>query len=311
MKIIGIDVRHCKTSGLDSRVFESSLNYLMANLSDAGYQVRLIDEINYNSLRDLDALIIGRITNDSVDFSEDEIKAIVEWFRQGGKLLWICADSQDSFTFNSDKANVILEAISSHFRFDHVIIGDLENYIDVNYMVIANRSVNGFNVNGTIGKIADDVNYVLFNRPVIIDGYKDGSYVRVEDVLGDHVYWICRTGPNGVIIDYYNIGSLAYPSGYVGRLYLAVAEEIPVTSDLFTIVYSKVIVTSGSLLGNLTIMSEKIDGLNLQGPTFVKNSFRWGLEIKAEPNVTGYIIVGVITIISVIGIAAHAARRKI
>jgi hypothetical protein len=190
-------------------------------------------------------------------------------------------------------------------------VEDPENNAGAAYRVVANRTVGGINDAGKAAEITKGVDTVLFHGPTGIAGYKDGKFVNVEDVIdGENIFWLCRTGPKGTVVSHDGVAPEAYNIGYTGRLYLAVAEEIPVASDLFTIVYSKVVATGESIIGDRNIINSEYHGVKLQGPTFIVNVFEWGTEIRAEPNMTGYAIIGVIVIIVIIAVAAFALRKR-
>lgn len=319
VKKVGIDVTPGRVKDLESELGQKLLNWLVDNLTAAGYDVVLIEEITPDALEGLDALVIGKIYNEDRGFSSAELDAIANWFREGGKFIWVGADNDytepylnpEDTSFKSKEPNKILEAIGSHLRIDHMSVEDPENNAGAAYIVVANRTVGGINGAGKAAEITKGVDIVLFYGPAGIAGYKDGKFVNIEDVIdGENIFWLCRTGPKGTVVSYDGVAPEAYNIGYTGRLYLAVAEEIPVASDLFTIVYSKVIVTGESIIGDKNIITSQYRGIKLQGPTFIINVFKWGTEIRVEPNVTGYIIIGIIVIIVVIAVVTFTLRRQ-
>ncbi len=317
-KKIGIDLTPGRVKDIDNKWSQKLLNYLEGNLTEAGYQVVELTEITASTLKDLDALVIGKMYNETSGFSSSEIQAIADWFKQGGKFLWVGADSDytepylnpEDTSFKAKEPNRVLEAIGSRIRIDYMSVEDPENNAGAAYRVVANRSVGGINTEGKAAAITSGVDRILFHGPAGLAGVSDGTFVPIEQVFDDNLFWLARTGPNGVVASHDAVVPQAYEVGETGRFYLAAAEEIPVSSDLFTIVYSKVIVTSESLLGDRNVFNVEYHDIELQGPEFVMNVFEWGLEIKAEPNMTGYAIIGVIVIIVIVGIAAFALRRK-
>lgn len=317
-KKIGLDLTPGRVKDIDNKWSQKLLNYLKGNLTAAGYEVVELSEITPSTLKGLDALVIGKMYNESSGFKSSEIQAIADWFKQGGKFLWVGADSDytepylnpEDTSFKAKEPNKVLEAIGSRLRIDYMSVEDPENNAGAAYRVVANRSAGGINSAGKAADITSGVDRVLFHGPTALAGVSDGTFVPVQNVFDDNLFWLAATGENGVVVSHDAVDPQAYDVGETGRFYLAVAEEIPVSSDLFTIVYSKVVATGESLLGDRNVFNTEYHGIGFQGPTFTLNLFEWGLEIKAEPNMTGYAIIGVIVIIVIVGIAAFALRRK-
>jgi hypothetical protein len=317
-KRIGIDVTPGRVKDIDSKWGQRLLNWLEGNLTAQGYIVVELTQITPDTLRDLDALVIGKMYNEQSGFSQAEVDAIAEWFKQGGKFLWVGADSDytepylnpEDTSFKSKEPNKILAAIGSSIRIDHMSVEDPENNAGAGYRVVANRSAGGINDSGKAAAITQGVDRILFHGPAGLAGYKDGQFVPFEDVLDSNVFWLARTGPKGTVVSHDGVLPEAYEVGYEGRLYLAAAEEIEVYRDLFTVKYSKVVVTSESLTGDRNVFNTQYHGISLQGPTFVLNVFKWGLAERTEANMTGYIILAVVVVVIIVAIAYVLTRKK-
>ncbi len=317
-KKVGIDLTPGRVKDIDNEWSQKLLHSLEGNLTQAGYEVVELTEITPATLADLDALIIGKMYNEQSGFSQAEVQAIAEWFKQGGKFLWMGADSDytepylnpEDTSFKAKEPNKILEAIGSSLRIDYMSVEDPDNNAGASYRVVANRSAGGINSDGKAASLTAGVDRILFHGPTGIVGFKDGKFVPTEEVFSNDVFWVARTGEKGTVVSNDGVDPQAYDVGYVGRLYLAVAEEIPVSSDLFTVKYSKVIVTGESLTGDRNIFNSEYHGITLQGPKFTMNVFAWGMTVRTESNMTGYVIVGVVIMVVIAAIALYITKKK-
>ncbi len=317
-KKIGIDLTPGRVKDIDNKWSQKLLRELEGNLSAAGWEVVELTEITPETLADLDALVIGKMYNEQSGFSDAEVQAIAEWFKQGGKFLWVGADSDytepylnpEDTSFKSKEPNKILAAIGSHLRIDHMSVEDPENNAGAAYRVVATRAAGGINDQGPAAEITKGVDRILFHGPAGLAGYKDGKFVPIEQVFNEHIFWLARTGPQGTVVSHDGVDPEAYSVGDTGRFYLAAAEVIQVYSDLFTIKYSKVIATGESLIGDRNIFNSEYHGVSLDGPTFTMNVFRWGLTEKTETNLTGYAIIGAVIVVIIIVLAVLFLRKK-
>ncbi len=317
-KKIGIDLTPGRVKDIDNKYSQKLLHDLEGNLSAHGWEVVELDEITPSTLAGLDALVIGKLYNEQSGFSDAEVKAIADWFKQGGKFLWVGADSDytepylnpEDTSFKSKEPDKILEAIGSHIRVDHMSIEDPDNNAGAAYRVVANRSAGGINDQGEAAEITKGVDRVLFHGPAGLAGFKDGKFVPIEEVFNEHLFWLCRTGPHGTVVSHDGVDPEAYTVGDTGRFYLAAVEVIQTSSDLFTVKYSKVIVTAESLIGDRNIFNSEYHGISLDGPTFTMNVFEWGLTEKTETNMTGYAIIGVVVVVIIIIAAVLLLRKK-
>lgn len=314
VKVVAIDVSPKRCAGIDTPEGKASLRHLVSNLTKAGYKVRLIEEISAKTLRDVDVLILGRAAGPG-SLRPEEVRAIAQWFRQGGKLLWLGADGdarragEEDATYRADEPNKVLEAIGSHIRVDYCTVEDFGSYVENADYVLVTRVESGLNEEGEAAEITKGVDRLLFRSPACLIGCMDGRLVAPEEAIEAGAMWLCRTGDHGTVVDMDGVKPVVYEVGYKGRLYLAMAEEIPVVSDLFTIVYSKVVVTGEAVVGGESIAIDSYGGVSLDGMRFAMNVVKWGLKVKAEPNMTGYVIISVIVIIVMAGMATYALRR--
>ena len=110
-----------------------------------GWQVVELSEITSETLAGVDALIIGKLRDETGAFTPEEIEAIQEWFFTGGKFLWVGADSDyvepylrpEDTSFKSGEPNKILAAIGSHLRLDYGSLEDPLSNAGADYRVVS------------------------------------------------------------------------------------------------------------------------------------------------------------------------------
>ncbi|MEM2996821.1 MAG: hypothetical protein QXK52_04860, partial [Candidatus Bathyarchaeia archaeon] len=78
--VVAVDLSHGES--------DKYLSFITGNITFVEW--RTITEFNAASLSGVKLLIIGQPT---VAFTPDEISALKSWFLEGGKALWVAADS--------------------------------------------------------------------------------------------------------------------------------------------------------------------------------------------------------------------------
>ena len=308
-KVVAIDLTPGRVKDTESEPAQILLNYLIGNLTAAGYEVRKLTEITPETLKGVDALIIGKLRDYNSVFSDAEIAAIASWFKEGGKFLWVGADSDwvepylnpEDTSFKSDEPNRILEAIGSSLRFEAASLEDPIQNAGAAYRVVSYEA----NTAGFAGEITKNAFPVLFHGPSFIIGFKNGKYVPFSEVESDKCVWLYRSSPEGTVVSHDGVDPRAHAIGETGQFVEAAAEIISVGAFK---PYSKVIATGESLLGDRNIMCTLYHGVELKGPTFVLNAFRWGLRV--EKPMTIYYIVAALIIVIIVVVAVVVTRRR-
>ncbi len=283
------------------------------NLTQAGYRViEITDGITPEKLQGVDALVVPKLYNAQSVYSNAEIRAIADWFKEGDKFLWIGADSDwvedylkdTGCGFKTVNPNKILEAVGSHLRLDPCSIEDPETNAGAPYRVVSNHT----NKQPWASEITQGVTQVLFHGPTHVIGYKDGQYVPLDQVLGDNLMWLFETTPGkGVVVDHDDDPtSYVYQEGDNITAYLAAAEKVDVGGGKI----SKVIVTGESLIGDRCVFNWEYHGVRLDGPKFVMNAFAWGLKPESAPGPGMDVIIGGIVVIVIIVAVLYFALAK-
>ena len=310
-KVVALDLTPGRVKDLDSEWGQENLQALKDLLTSAGYQVKELTEITPQALQGVDALVIGKMKDYDSGFSSAEVQAIADWFKQGGKFLWVGADSDyvesylnpEDTSFKAGEPNKILEAIGSSLRLEYASLEDPESNAGAGYRVISYEA----NSQGWAGQITAGAPRVLFHGPTFVVGYKNGQFVPFSEVdNGETVTWLYRSSPSGTVVSHDGVDPKAHAVGETGQFVEAAAEKIKVGNK-----YSKVIVTGESLLGDRVIITPEYHGVELQGATFAKNAFAWGLTVEsAGPAIPmTYIAIAVVVIVVIVG-AALALKKK-
>ncbi len=311
-KVIAIDLTPGRVKDIESDPSQKLLKWLIGNLTEAGYDVRKLSRISKEALSGVDALVIGKLRDEKGAFKPDEVEAIAEWFKQGGKFLWVGADSDyvepylnpEDTSFKSGEPNKILEAIGSHLRLEYASVEDPESNAGAGYRVVSGR----YNTEGEAAQMTSGAPKVLFHGPTFVVGFDNGKFVPFEQVDEKYetVTWLYATTDKGTVVSHDGVDPKTTAVGQTGSFVLAAIEKIKCGG-----LYSKVLVTGESLIGDRNIFNTKYHGVDLQGPTFVKQAFAWGLTVeKAGLPITAYAVIAIVVVVVVAAAALLLRRRK-
>jgi len=246
-----------------------------------GYKVVwAIGGINETVLSGAQFLFLGSVYNYK-NLTDAEVSAIRNWFNQGGKTIWVAADSDyvgaGAGTYIIDNTNRILEAIGSKIRAEPTAVQDPYSNCAGAYRVRANVT----NTKDTeVAEIVAGVNApkgVLFHGPTILCGYVNGSYVALETKTIKNVYWVMKTGASGTIVDSDAIMPYAHTNGQVGSFVIMAVEKYagPMGDG-------KIIVTGENSYGGYQPMySPAYYGYPLEGYKLVMNAVDWGVKVES------------------------------
>jgi len=292
-------------------------NNLKSNLTAAGYTVREVNGLTSANLNGVDALIIGKLKDATVNFTSDEVSAVAAWFKTGGKFLWVGGDSDfpEPYLNNhagvkSDQPNKILAAIGSQLRLEWAAVADVvgRGAAGSDYRVFANITEGGVNSQDWAANITANTQRVLFHGPTIVIGFENGKYVPFDQIPASSLLtWLYKTTDNATARDQDADPAYTITDGQKGRFVLAAAEKIAEGST-----YSKVIVTGESPLGDRTVTSAIERGVTMQGMTFFLNGVAWGTTVEQIPS-TGLdttTILGIVVVVAVIVAAAFFYMRR-
>ncbi|AFL94351.1 hypothetical protein CL1_0136 [Thermococcus cleftensis] len=247
------------------------------DLESAGAKF-LGDRITYESLRDVDVLIIGQL-HEPLD--DDEIKAVVKWFSLGGKVLWVSGDSDiDDGSYVQDNANKLLSAIPGvRLRIDYATVTDtFSNAGKSSYVsgfVRPDLHTPGASVlnEGYIGEVGK----VLFHEGGVIAWVDDSGkwHPLIIGEIPEGVYRIVTTSSNGMIEDNRAPEPRAYGVWEKGIFTLLAVEFVKLPNGAEGIL----IVSGESPYGSqVPIWVNRYGNYLFDGQRFVSNLLNWAVR---------------------------------
>lgn len=284
---IAVDLAHGES--------DKYLNYIMGNITEVdGYTVnwKVIqkgESITSDVLSDVDILLIGQPT---VALAPDELEAISTWLSKGNKALYIAGDSDyGGGPASIDAVNKVLEYIGAKLRLEQAAAYSPVNttyvYKGVEYPTTAAAYYRmlGFvepdNVPSLFTNILDEgvTKPVLFHGPGMVIWMDEQG--RYRDPVNEtfpglvRIAWFrnAYVGDNNVPPPYV-YDPLFYGLGTGNWSFVAMAAEYwPEKNVVIT-------VAGESLYGDYEpTWASRYYGVDLDGPTFVKNLIRWWTKI--------------------------------
>lgn len=274
----------------------SGLDTIMKMIPEASWIILVASEDDANALPDIvrnlatdiwvgdfasvdlggvDVIIIGQPT---VQLSPDEINAIASWFTEGGKVLWVAADSDypaGGSELAQYNANLIMEAIGSNLRVDYSSVEDVKSNCGKPYRVagIVNPSPGA-------EAVAIGTYKVLFHGPGPVGWVDDaGNWHKLtEEDKPDNVYILVTTTDGGRIAEHQP--KEAGGPGYIANVYK------PGDAGVFTLMAAQVlefgdgksvVLLSGESPygGYQPMVTWNYYNVILSGPTFIRNVILW------------------------------------
>ncbi len=234
----------------------------------------LADTITADALKDVDVLILGQ---PSSPFTPDEIQAIKNWFAQGGKVLWVAADSDyGSGVQAQDVADAVLEQFGyGNLRVDLCSVEDPTSNAGAGYRVVGH--VNPDSDTPLMSVIVNDFQNggkVLYHGPGVVAWVDDqGNWHKLNATSKPPLtYRIVVTSPNGTIVENNDPPANAYLAGDTGVFPLLAAQIVQLNNGK----HSLLIVSGESPYGDYEpTWSPLYHGVKLDGPQFVNNLLHW------------------------------------
>ncbi len=260
--VVAVDLSHGES--------DKYLGFIAGNITFVEW--RAIKEFNSASLSGVKLLIIGQPT---VAFTPDEISALKAWFLEGGKAVWVAADSDYGPGVGyQDTANALLEAVGSRLRLDLCSVEDPVQNAKAAYRVVANVDPDEPVRSDLLVGISKPV---LYHGPGVLAYVKpDGSWAALEAEKPENVVRIVRTSTNGKVVENSPPAAKAHTAGESGSLVLNAAEFVKVGERL-----GLVIASGESPYGDYEpTWSSVYYGVALDGPTFVTNMINFALKFE-------------------------------
>jgi len=236
------------------------------------------EKITGEALKNVDFLILGQ---PSQAFTPEEIQALTQWWNEGGKILWVAADSDygDSGVQRIDFANAVLDAIGVNLRVDQASIEDSVSNAGAGYRVVG--VVNPDTDTPERDAILQDLTNggkVLFHGPGVV-AYVDesGNWKPLSPDAGiENVYVIVTSSENGQVVENSDPAAQAYTVGDTGKFPLLAVQLFPDKKN--------VLIVSGETPygGYEPMWTPEYNGVKLDGPQFVTNFIHWAITVQSN-----------------------------
>jgi len=201
---------------------DDNLKAAMSDYSYVEWSV-VVEDLTAADLEGADMLIMIQ-ADPSVEYTEAELTAVVDWFNEGNKLLWVASDSDypDGQQLRIPDANAVLEAVGSRLRGENAEVQDPVVNFDAAYRV---KGVSDY-CSEKYSFLVAGVKYAQFHGCGVIIGYMNDKYYALEDTDIDGVYVIMTSSPTGVISDESAPAPEVHTPGEEGTFALMVLEEM-------------------------------------------------------------------------------------
>ncbi|WP_258084537.1 hypothetical protein [Thermococcus thermotolerans] len=247
-----------------------------SELENAGVK-HLGDGITYDALEGVDVLIIGQPWK---RFSPGEMGAIVKWFSEGGKVLWVAGDcDRKDSAYVQRNVNELLSAIpNTKLRIDYATATDtFSNAGKSAYVAGFVRADLETPDAGILNKgYQGEVGKVLFHEPGVLAWVDENGrwHPLIAGEIPEGVYRIVTTSGNGMIEDDYTPEARAYKAWDRGVFTLLAVEFVKFPNGAESIL----IVSAESPYGSpVPIWVNRYGSYLFDGQQFVTNLLRWAL----------------------------------
>ena len=254
---------------------ESLMASFEGNLTAKGLELVWATQIDETTLADAQFLILGSVYGSN--FTDAELAAIVAWWNQGGKTIWVAGDSDYGASNIPNEMNKVLRAIGSAIRYEHTSVEDPFSNAGGAYRVVANVT-NTEDVE--VAGIVAGVNKVLFHGPTLLYAYYNGIAVALETTMVPNVHVVMKSGASGIIVDADPASRppLAHEVGQQGSFVMMAVEKYVCSHG-----NNKVIVSSENAVGGYQPMySSEYYDIALDGAKLVMQTIDWGLTIESS-----------------------------
>lgn len=198
---------------------DTQLEAMMNNITYIHWKV-VLGDITSSDLSGASMLLMS-LSDSSVTYTSAELSAIESWMSEGGKTIYVSADSDyGTDHLRQAQANAVLEAIDSRLRIDDCSAEDAVSNGGAPYRVLGVAT----NVASEMEFLVKGVERGLFHGPGIIVGYEDGEYIDLSSENMYDVYVIMTTSETGVVVDNSEPAPNVMEAGSEGEFPLMVAE---------------------------------------------------------------------------------------
>ncbi len=252
--------------------------YIGSSSELEGKMEQLGGSITPESLKNVDMLIIGQLKK---PLSPEEVSAVVSWFSEGGKILWISGDADiGEGAYIQKNADDLLKAIPNvHLRLDYATATDTFSNAgkDIYVAGYVRPDLNTPDSKVLLRGYTSEVGKVLFYTSGVlawVDNSGQWHPLRVGEVPKG-VYRIITTSGDGVIEDNSAPEPMAYKVWESGMFTLLAAEFVKLPNGGESIL----ILSGESPYGSpVPISVNRFGPYVFDGEHFVENLVTWAFQ---------------------------------
>ncbi|MHA1989487.1 MAG: NosD domain-containing protein [Candidatus Hodarchaeales archaeon] len=186
---VGVDLSHTPTEG------HEAVGRLQRNLNRWGADLHQFWNI-FDLSEETDMLLIPSST---LDYSEDELTHITNWYMNGdSRLLWVAGDSDFNGLYSNYPNNAILDRIGSNLRLSSDSLNDSIYNDGRPYRVVSPTPVNDGGLNSIF---SDGVSSAMFHGPTSVLGYQDGAVVDLLENPISGIEIVMKSSENSMVTD--------------------------------------------------------------------------------------------------------------
>jgi hypothetical protein len=198
---------------------DRQLQAIMDNITWVDWVVEM-DELTASDLADAKMLITVRV-DAALNYTDNELAAIENWFNTGGKGIWVAGDSDypgDNGRILS--GNVLFESLGSVLRFESCETVDPVTNAGADYRVYGISD----NCDPEVNFLVTGVTNALFHGPGLITGYYDEEYHKLEVERPLNVFIVMTSSETGTTGEFSEPIAQAHEVGETGEFPLLVVE---------------------------------------------------------------------------------------
>jgi len=178
-------------------------------------------EFEYEDIKDASLIMFVKV-NPAANLSQGEIKALVRWFKEGSKILWLAGDGDyGEGCLRQNDVNKVLESIGSALRIEHSSVRDPISNAGTPRRVLARPCKSSW-----MSILSKDVKNALFHNPGPIIALINSTYVRLEEKTPPNVLKVMCSSDYSSVADLNPPPPQAHVIGERGPLVLMAVEYI-------------------------------------------------------------------------------------
>ena len=170
------------------------LSAIVKNVTEVEWVV-VLGELTPTDLSGAAMLIMVK-ADSGLEYTAAELTAVMSWFDEGGKTIWVTGDSDyGDDQLRQPAANEVLEKVGSVLRIEACQAEDPLANAGASYRVMGTSE----NCDPEVKALVAGVTRALFHSPGIITAYSGGRYYKLEEEKPEGVFKVMTTSETGLV----------------------------------------------------------------------------------------------------------------